>query len=82
VAYSYSDEAVVDVNTNAQSLFEHLDDQARLASHMGERSMMMMVEYDLPASLFGWVAGRLFAPMYSRWCVKRMATDAARHFAA
>jgi hypothetical protein len=163
VGYSYSDQAVADVRANTQSLFDHLDDQARLGSHMGERSMMMMggrmtyefdaaqgravgslikmggsflgiplsveevvvtrdpphrkvwetrglpriliigsyrmgfeitpgdvdvthlrvfIEYDLPASLFGCVAGRLFAPMYSRWCVGRMATDAARHFGA
>jgi hypothetical protein len=162
MGYSYSDQAVADLRVSAQSLFDHLDDQARLGAHMGERSMMMMmggrmtyeldaaqgravgslikmggsflgiplsveevvvvrepphrkvwetrgqpriliigsyrmgfeitpsgsgathlrvcIDYDLPASVFGRVAGRLFAPMYARWCVKRMATDAARHF--
>jgi hypothetical protein len=161
MGYSDRDQAVADLRASAQSLFDHLDDQARLGAHMGERSMMMMggrmtyeldaaqgravgslikmggsflgiplsveevvvvreqahrkvwetrglphiliigsyrmgfeitpsgggvthlrvfIDYDLPASVFGRIAGRLFAPMYARWCVKRMATDAARHF--
>jgi hypothetical protein len=161
MGYSYSDQAVADLRVSAQSLFDHLDDQARLGAHMGERSMMMMggrmtyeldaaqsravgslikmggsflgiplsveevvvvrepphrkawetrgqpriliigsyrmgfeitpsvggathlrvfIDYELPTSVFGRVAGSLFAPMYARWCVQRMATDAVRHF--
>jgi hypothetical protein len=163
MGYSYSDQAVADLRATPQQLFDHLDDQARLGAHMGERSMMMMggrmtyefdaaqgravgslikmggsflgiplsveevvvtrdppdrkvwetrgrpriliiggyrmgfeitpsdggvahlrvfIDYDLPPSLFGRVIGRLFAPMYAQWCVKRMAADAARHFSA
>lgn len=39
--YSYSDQAVADVRASPHDLFNHLDDQARLGAHMGERSMMM-----------------------------------------
>lgn len=161
MGFSHSDQAVADLRVSAQILFDHLDDQARLGAHMGERSMMMMggrmtyefddaqgravgsvikmggsflgyplsveevvvtreppqrkvwetrgqpriliiggyrmgfeitpggsgvshlrvfIDYDLPASLFGRLAGRLLAPMYARWCVRRMVTDAARRF--
>lgn len=43
--------------------------------------LRVFVEYDLPAwpwRLLGLIAGRF----YARWCVRAMATDAARQFAA
>jgi hypothetical protein len=161
--YSFSDQAVVELRASLHDLFEHLDDQTRLAAHMGKRSMMMMggrmtyefdaakgraigsvikmggsflgiplsveeivvirdpphrkvwetlghpriliidnyrmrfeiapgsdgivrlrvsIDYNLPASLFGRLVGRIFAPMYARWCIERMAKDAASHFGA
>lgn len=48
----------------------------------GRAHLRVFIDYDLPASAFGLVAGKLFAPMYARWCVERMAKDAARHFGA
>ncbi|NOT40086.1 MAG: SRPBCC family protein [Alphaproteobacteria bacterium] len=51
-------------------------------SGSGVMHLRVFIDYDLPASLFGRIVGRLFAPMYARWCVKRMAMDAARHFSA
>ncbi len=52
MGYSYSDQAVADLRVSAQSLFDHLDDQARLGAHMGERSMMMggRMTYELDAA--------------------------------
>jgi Polyketide cyclase / dehydrase and lipid transport len=48
----------------------------------GERSKLrVFIEYDDPPSLVGRILGGLFAPVYARWCVKRMAEDARRHFA-
>lgn len=49
----------------------------------GERSRLrVFIEYDRPASGFGRLLGGLFAPLYARWCVRRMVEDAARHFRA
>lgn len=42
--------------------------------------LRVFIDYELPATLIGRVLGFLFAPMYARWCVARMARDAQRHF--
>jgi len=159
--YVHACEETVDVRASSDVLFDYLDDQTRLAAHMGKPSMMMLggrmtyefdeakgravrsvirmsgsflglhlfveevvneqhdpprrkvwairgrprifiigayrmgfeiapigeasrlrvfIEYDVPASLVGRILGRLFAPMYARWCVRRMADDARRQF--
>ena len=160
--YDRHDEVSVEVDTAPQALFDHLDDQEKLAAHMNKPSAMMMggkmfyefdaakgravgsvirmggnflwlnlfveevvttheppwrkvwetrgkpalivigayrmgfdieaaghasrlgvfIDYDLPSSLLGNVIGFLFAPLYARWCVKRMAEDARRKFGA
>ena len=157
---SHSDEATVEVPAPPRELFDYLDDQARLGSHMKNPSWMMMggrmtyefdaasgravgsvikmggsilgfklfveevvtehqpptrkvwetrgqprilimgayrmgfeitpsgersnlrvyIRYDRPLSLAGRLLSPIFAPIYARWCVTRMATDAARHF--
>jgi hypothetical protein len=47
----------------------------------GEHCVLrVFIEYDRPKSLVGRILGGLFAPMYARWCVKRMADDAQLHF--
>ncbi|MGH9938884.1 MAG: SRPBCC family protein [Blastocatellia bacterium] len=159
--YARHDEAATTVPVGAAPLFDHLDDQERLAVHMEKPSMMMMggrmfyefdaakgravgsvirmggnflwltllveeeviirdppnrkiwetrgpsnlivigdyrmgfeiartgaasrlrvfVDYNYPPNFIGGVLGALFAPMYARWCVSRMAKDAERHFA-
>jgi hypothetical protein len=159
--YAHSDEAAVEVRAPPDRLFEHLDDPARLGSHMEEPSMMMMggwmtyeldeakgravgsvikvsgtilgvrlfieevvterdpprrkvwetrgqpriliigayrmgfeiasavghselrvfIEYDAPPSTIGRILGGVVAPMYARWCVRRMAEDAQQRFA-
>jgi hypothetical protein len=161
MTYARRDEVSVEVNAAPSDLFDHLDDQERLAAHMNKPSMMMMggrmfyefdagrgrsvgsiirlggnflwlnlfveeaiteherprrkswetrgvprliiiggyrmgfeieevgpasrlrvfIEYDHPTSLVGGVLGAFFAPMYARWCVKRIADDAKRTFA-
>ena len=42
MSYARHDEVTVDVEASAGALFDHLDDQERLAGHMEEPSMMMM----------------------------------------
>ena len=47
----------------------------------GDRSSLrVFIEYDRPHSPFGRLLGRAFGPLYARWCVKRMADDARKHF--
>lgn len=158
--YLHSDEATAEVRTAAAALFDYLDDQALLASHMEQPSLMMMggrmtyefdaangravgsiikmggsifgiklfveevvtehhrpvrkawetrgrpriliigayrmgfeitpsgeisslrvfIQYNRPPSTIGRLLCPLFAPIYARWCVTRMATDAKRNF--
>jgi hypothetical protein len=42
MTYAHFEDAVVDVKTSADALFDFLDDQTRLGSHMEKPSMMMM----------------------------------------
>lgn len=52
-----------------------------IAPSGGDRSRLrVFIEYDRPQSLAGRLLGPLFAPVYARWCVKRMVSDAAAHF--
>ena len=161
MSYARHDAATVEVGVAPGALFDHLDDQERLAAHMNKPSMMMMggrmfyefdagkaravgsvirmggsflwfnlvveevivcreaprlktwetrgtpaliiiggyrmgfeiipagiacelrvfIDYNLPAGVVGRVLGGLFAPLYARWCVSRMAEDAKRRFA-
>ena len=158
--YAHGEEAIAEARAPPHQVFDHLDDQARLATHMEKPSMMMMggrmnyefddakgravgavikmggaflgvrlfveeviterdpprrkvwetrgqprilvigayrmgfeisptgenstvrvfIEYDYPPTLLGRILGKLFAPKYARWCVKRMAEDAERRF--
>jgi len=43
--------------------------------------LRVWIDYALPADLFGRAMGLLLAPLYARWCVGRMAKDAAQDFA-
>lgn len=161
MTYARHDEVSVDVAAEPAALFDHLDDQERLAAHMNKPSMMMMggrmfyefdaargravrsvirmggsflwlrlfveevvtehqrpwrkawetrgdhrlividnyrmgfeiedggglsrlrivIDYDLPRNFIARVLSALFAPLYARWCVERMAKDAQRAFA-
>jgi hypothetical protein len=160
MTYAHTYEANAEVRASPDQLFEHLDDPARLGTHMERRSMMMMggrmtyefdeakgravgsvikmggsflgvrlfveeivterdpprrkvwetrgrphiliigayrmgfeitaagkdsnlrvfIEYERPSSSFGRLLGGAAAPIYARWCVKRMAEDASLHF--
>ena len=42
--------------------------------------LRVFIEYDLPPSSIGRIVGGAIAPLYARWCVKRMADDARAHF--
>ncbi|MBI3439080.1 MAG: SRPBCC family protein [Proteobacteria bacterium] len=42
MTYARHDEVSVEVNAAPEALFDHLDDQERLAGHMNKPSMMMM----------------------------------------
>jgi hypothetical protein len=48
----------------------------------GGSSLRVFIEYRLPASGIARVLGAMFGGLYARWCVRRMARDAAAHFAA
>jgi len=43
--------------------------------------LRVFIDYQRPSGVIGRVLGFLFAPLYARWCVGRMAKDAERHFA-
>lgn len=43
--------------------------------------LRVFIDYQRPSGVIGQVLGSLFAPLYARWCVSRMAKDAERHFA-
>jgi hypothetical protein len=153
VNYAYADEVDVEVNATTDRLFDHLDDQTKLAIHMEKPSVMMMggrmtyefdetkgravgsvikmggsflgiklsveevvterdpprckvwetrgrphiliigsyrmgfettsvglrtrlrvfIEYGYPRAIAGRILGGLLAPIFDRWCVKRMA---------
>lgn len=47
---------------------------------LGSR-LKVWIDYDLPPTVMGAVAGPALAPMYARWCVERMTSDAKAHFA-
>jgi hypothetical protein len=40
----------------------------------------VFIDYRLPSGLAGRWLGRVFAPIYARWCVSRMVKDARQHF--
>ena len=42
----------------------------------------VFIDYRLPSGLAGRWLGRVFAPIYARWCVSRMVKDAKQHFGA
>lgn len=44
--------------------------------------LRVFIDYDQPATFLGRVFGVLFAPLYARWCVDRMANDAKERFKA
>jgi hypothetical protein len=48
----------------------------------GRSRLRVFIEYNRAASLAGSMLARLFAPMYARWCLQRMAGDAVAHFGA
>jgi hypothetical protein len=44
-------------------------------------SLRIFIDYDFPEGFGRRVLGTLLAPLYARWCVRRMADDAKQHFA-
>lgn len=48
----------------------------------GRSRLRVFIDYTRPTTLAGALLAPLFAPVYARWCVKRMADDAAAHFGA
>ena len=48
---------------------------------MSERCRLhIFIDYTLPATWLGRLFGAIFAPLYARWCVSRMAKDATKAF--
>jgi len=43
-------------------------------------NLRVWINYTLPSGFIGGLFGLLLAPLYARWCVGRMTTDAARYF--
>lgn len=52
----------------------------QLAREGGRTRARIFIDYALPER--GRWLGRLFGRFYARWCIERMASDAARHFNA
>ena len=47
----------------------------------GDSSMLrIFIDYSLPSTAPGSWLGRLLGGFYARWCTKKMASDAAKHF--
>jgi hypothetical protein len=44
--------------------------------------LRLAIKYNLPATLFGRVIGRILAAPYARWCLRRIANDAQAAFNA
>jgi hypothetical protein len=53
-----------------------------IAPSQAGASVRVWISYDLPSSTVGRLFGWLFAGLYARWCVNRMASDAARAFSS
>jgi len=43
--------------------------------------LRVLIDYDLPAHGLSKILGRLFGPMYAKWCTRQMARDAESAFA-
>lgn len=53
----------------------------RIAADAGGSQLAVFIEYELPIAALQHVAGRLLAPVYARWCCRRMLRDAQAAFA-
>lgn len=52
-----------------------------IASLAAERCRLrVFIEYNRADTMLGRILGPLLAPLYARWCIKRMADDASAHF--
>lgn len=51
-----------------------------LSSSGGSSSLRIFIDYALPQSGVSRMIGNLFGRMYAKWCIERMAKDAANHF--
>jgi hypothetical protein len=47
-----------------------------------DSQIQVFIDYDLPDGPFGRPLGYLFAEYYAKWCTRKMAQDAATHFAS
>jgi hypothetical protein len=47
----------------------------------GGTHLRVLIDYDLPARLWGRWLGRLFGRAYARWCVRQMLGGVSAHFA-
>jgi hypothetical protein len=52
-----------------------------LQPRAGGCELRVFIDYDWPTGALARSAAALFAKSYARWCTKRMAGDAAKHFA-
>lgn len=52
----------------------------QIAPQNDAQLLSVAIDYDWPASGIGRMLAALLARTYARWCVGRMARDAARHF--
>lgn len=46
----------------------------------GDSDLRVFIDYDLPPTATGRLIGAFLGPRYARWCVGRIAADAAIHF--
>lgn len=53
-----------------------------IAAKGSHSELCVWIHYSLPLNFLGRLFGWLLAPLYARWCVGRMVTDAANFFSA
>jgi len=59
-------------------------DNYRLGFDIGNRAkssqLRVFIDYNLPGAPLSWVLGLMLGPLYAKWCVRQIVTDALKHF--
>jgi hypothetical protein len=68
------------VGTPRLMVIDHYRMGFELTPERDASRLRVFIDYGLPARVPGSWLGRLLGGFYARWCAKRMAEDAAKHF--
>lgn len=61
-------------------IIDHYRMGFEIDEEQGSSRLRVFIDYDLPRRFIGRLLGALFAPIYARWCVERIAKDAKQTF--